>query len=95
MIASIIKFVLSNNTLVLLVLGMVFALVSLSFKSRPLTKPVIMEAFVSYFFLFNIGIGYIFNFVMHVVFADFTASFIGWANSPFQLEVGFVSLGIG
>jgi len=24
-----------------------------------------------------------------------SASFIGWANSPFQLEVGFASLGFG
>lgn len=32
---------------------------------------------------------------MHVVFSEYTAKFIGWANSPFQLKVGFASLGMG
>jgi len=30
---------------------------------------------------------------MHVFFGDMAARFIGWANSPFQAEVGFASLG--
>ena len=32
---------------------------------------------------------------MHVFFGDMVASFIGWSQSPFQLEVGFASLGFG
>ena len=95
MIESFIKFVLSNFTLALLVIGLIFLLISLYFKKKPLTRSIIIEALISYFFLFSVGIGYIYNFIMHVVFAEYTASFIGWANSPFQLEVGFVSLGIG
>jgi hypothetical protein len=95
MIASLIKLVLSNPSVSLLVLGLMASLVSLFFKEKPLAKPVIIEALVAYFFLFSIGIGYLNNFVMHVVFADYTAKFIGWANSPFQLEVGFASLGMG
>lgn len=70
-------------------------MVSLHFKTSPRSKSVIVEAFVAYFFLFSIGFGYLDNFLMHVVFADYTAKFIGWANSPFQLEVGFASLGMG
>ncbi len=31
---------------------------------------------------------------MHCIFGDYTAAFIGWAQSPFQFEVGMVSLGI-
>lgn len=95
MIASLIELVLSNPTVSLLVLGLVGSLASLYFKKRLLSKPVVIEALVAYFFLFSIGIGYLYNFLMHVVFADFTAKFIGWANSPFQLEVGFASLGMG
>lgn len=95
MIASFIKLVLSNFTLSFLFLGLVCSLVALWFRKKPLFKPVIIEALISYFFLFSIGLGYIYNFVMHVVFAESTAAFIGWANSPFQLEVGFASLGIG
>ena len=30
---------------------------------------------------------------MHVFFGKLAASFIGWEDSPFQLEVGFASLG--
>lgn len=45
--------------------------------------------------MINIGLGYIYNFVCHVFFAESSAAFIGWANSPFQLEVGFASLGFG
>lgn len=95
MIASLIKLVLSNPSVSLLVLGLICSLLSILFKKRPRSKPVIVEAFVSYFFLFSIGIGYLNNFVMHVIFAEYTAKFIGWANSPFQLEVGFASLGMG
>ncbi len=94
MIAKMITLILSNPTVSLLALGLIAALISLSFKKSPRSKAVIAEAFVAYFFLFSIGIGYLNNFVMHVFFAEFTAKFIGWANSPFQLEVGFASLGM-
>ncbi len=95
MIESLIKMMLSNPTVTLLVLGLIAAVISLLFRKKPLGRAVIVEALVAYFFLFSIGIGYLNNFVMHTVFADFTAKFIGWANSPFQLEVGFASLGMG
>lgn len=95
MIAALIKLVLSNPSVTLLILGLIAAVLSLCFKEKPLGKPVIIEALVAYFFLFSIGIGNLNNFVMHVIFSEFTAKFIGWANSPFQLEVGFASLGIG
>jgi hypothetical protein len=32
---------------------------------------------------------------MHVFFSEMSASFFGWEHSPFQLEVGFASLGFG
>jgi hypothetical protein len=36
---------------------------------------------------------YFYNFVFHVFFGEMAAKFIGWADSPFQLEVGMASLG--
>ena len=93
--ADFIRFVLSNFTLTFLVVGFVFAAVSLAFKQKPLQKKQIIEALFSYFLLFSIGISYLYNFVMHVFFAEMAAAFIGWANSPFQYEVGFASLGFG
>ncbi|HET6374638.1 MAG TPA: DUF6790 family protein, partial [Methylocella sp.] len=34
-----------------------------------------------------------YNFVCHVFFGEMAAAFIGWADSPFQYEVGVASLG--
>lgn len=95
MIASLMKLILSNPSVSLFVIGLICSLISLFFKKGSPDRSVIVEAFVAYFFLFSIGIGYLNNFLMHVVFAEYTAKFIGWANSPFQLEVGFASLGMG
>jgi hypothetical protein len=52
-----------------------------------------VEALFSYFLLFSIGFANFYNFVLHVFFGEMTARFIGWEDSPFQLEVGFASLG--
>ena len=94
-ITDIITFILSNFTLTFFVMGAVASCISLAFKKKPLKKKQVVEAFLAYFILFNFGIGYIYNFVMHVFFAETAASFIGWQNSPFQYEVGFASLGFG
>jgi len=94
MITNVITLILSNPTVSFLVTGVLAALISLACKKSPRSKAVTIEAFTAYFFLFSVGLSYLNNFVMHVCFAEFTAKFIGWANSPFQLEVGFASLGM-
>ena len=53
------------------------------------------EAFLSYHFLFAIGINNLINFVFHALFGDVATKFIGWEDSPFQAEVGFASQGVG
>ena len=93
--ASFIKFALSNFTLSLFILGLVAAAISLVLKPKPLAPHAVSEALLAHFFLFSIGISYLYNFVMHVFFAKMAAQFIGWADSPFQYEVGFASLGFG
>jgi hypothetical protein len=45
------------------------------------------------FIFFAIGVNYTWNFIVHTFFAESTAGFIGWENSPFQYEVGYASLG--
>lgn len=92
---SFIKFILSNFTLTFLVIGFTCAAISLVRKPKPLEQRAIIKAFFSYYLLFSVGICYIYNFVCHVFFQEMSAAFIGWANSPFQLEVGFASLGFG
>jgi hypothetical protein len=56
---------------------------------------VIVEALLSYFILFSIGMSFLYNCMMHVCFGAMSARFIGWEDSPFQREVGFASLGFG
>jgi hypothetical protein len=88
-----IRFFLSNFTLTFLVLGFVAALVSLSLSRGWERREEVMEALLSYFLLFSIGLSFFYNFVMHVFFGEMSARFIGWEDSPFQTEVGFASLG--
>lgn len=90
---GVIRFVLSNFTLTFLVIGLIASGVALLRAPKPLTAPAVVEALFSYFLLFSIGVSFFYNFVMHTFFGEVSAKFIGWANSPFQLEVGFASLG--
>ncbi len=90
---TLIALALKNNTLTLLIVGFLASLLSLVSK-KSITKRVVVEALLRYFLLFSIGMSFLYNFVMHCIFGDYTAAFIGWAQSPFQFEVGMVSLGI-
>lgn len=91
--ADFIHFILSNFTLTFLVVGLIASGIALLRAPKPLTAPVVVEALFSYFLLFSVGVSFFYNFVMHTFFGEMSAEFIGWANSPFQLEVGFASLG--
>ena len=91
--ANMIRFVLGNFTLTFLVIGLIASGMALLRKPKPLTTPVVVEALFSYFLLFSIGFSLFYNFVLHSFLSQMTAGFIGWANSPFQKEVGFASLG--
>ena len=93
MIAEFIRFALSNFTLTLLVIGLIASAIAYTAKPAPRNRAQLIEALLSYFLLFPIGISFFYNFVMHVFFGEMTARFIGWADSPFQTEVGFASLG--
>jgi Family of unknown function (DUF6790) len=84
---------LANFTLTFLVVGLIGSVTALLRAPRPLTAPVVVEAFFFYFLLFSIGFGFLYNFVMHAFFGAMLARFIGWEDSPFQAEVGFASLG--
>jgi hypothetical protein len=92
-IAEVIRFVLGNFTLTFLIIGFVASLVSMIRIRSSLSAPVIVEALFFYFLLFSIGCSFLYNFVVHVFFGDVAARMIGWADSPFQAEVGFASLG--
>lgn len=91
---ELIVFLISNFTLTFFLISILCTVLVLLKHRRQFNKAQIIEVCFSYFILCNIGFSYFYNFVMHVFFGDLAAHFIGWANSPFQLEVGFASLGI-
>jgi Family of unknown function (DUF6790) len=90
---TLITALLSNPTVTLLVAGFIAAGVAITRRPGGATRASVAEALLAYFVLFSIGIGYLYNFVMHAFFGDMIARYIGWAQSPFQLEVAFASLG--
>lgn len=91
--ASAIGFVLGNFTLTFLVIGFVVSAVAIARMPSPRTATEVYDAFLRWFIFFSIGASNVYNFVMHVFFHEFTARIIGWADSPFQIEVGLASLG--
>ena len=93
MVNTIITSAISNPALSIFIIGTVVSLIVIFFKDKPLVKNTVIEVLFSYFLLFSVGINYFVNFIFHVFFGDMIAEFIGWPNSPFQLEVGFASLG--
>jgi hypothetical protein len=90
---DVIAFALGNFTLTFFVLGLLAAAVAIWRAGPPRTGAMIVEALTAYFLLCTIGLSSLYNFVMHVFFGEMAARFIGWADSPFQVEVGFASLG--
>ena len=91
--AALIKFVLANFTVTFLVLGFLAALIAVALKGGGFTFANIVEELLAYFILFSIAISFFYNFVFHVFFGELAAGYIGWADSPFQAEVGYASLG--
>ena len=82
---------LTNFGLALFVLALLIAVIQ-SLFSR---KTHIAEIFYRWIALLPLGVTALYAFVMHAFFPDFTASTIGWQNSPFQFEVAVANLGFG
>jgi hypothetical protein len=85
--------VLSNFPLSCLALGVLVALVAMARAPRPLRREVVVDKLLAWHVFFAIGVSYLYNFICHVFFGRMTAAYIGWADSPFQFEVGTASLG--
>jgi len=92
-IEEFIRFILSNFTLTFLVIGLLFSLVAIVRAPKPVTAAVVIEKLISWHVFWAIGVCFFYNFVMHSIFGKTAAAFIGWADSPFQFEVGTASLG--
>jgi hypothetical protein len=73
-----------------IILSIAGALIHLAIK-RPSDRLAVVETFLLYSLIFNVGfVGFFFGFIPHVFFADYAAALIGWpGGSHFQYEVGF------
>ena len=90
---EVIGFVLGEFGFEFFVLGLLAAAVAIARHPPPRGRTVIGDQLLTYYVLFSIGFLYLVNFVYHVFFGAMSARFIGWADSPFQTELGFASLG--
>lgn len=93
MIKTIITAVVSNYVLTFLLIGLIASAVAIARAPRPVSSAVVVDKLLAWYVLLNIGVMYFVNFIFHVFFGQIAATFIGWADSPFQLEVGTASLG--
>jgi hypothetical protein len=85
--ASLIRFILSNFTAILFVAALVCAAFE---KPRPTA-----EGALSWLLLLPIGVGGLWAAFFHIAYPEMAARFIGWADSPFQYEVGVADLAFG
>ncbi|MDB5413730.1 MAG: hypothetical protein JWR10_2065 [Rubritepida sp.] len=92
-IKAVIVFVLSNYALSFFVIGLVVSAVAIARARKPVGTALVVEKLLAWHVFFAVGVAYFYNFVMHVFFGGMSAAFIGWADSPFQVEVGTASLG--
>jgi hypothetical protein len=95
MIAEVLFIVLGNFTVTFFVVGLIASAIAIARAPKPLTGLIVADKLLKYFVLFSVGISFLYNFVFHVFAGQFAAALIGWADSPFQAEVGYASLGFG
>ena len=92
-IGTTIRFFLSNYSFTFLIIVLIVSAIALIRLREPVTQAWVVEKLLAWYVFFSIGIDNFYNFVMHVFFGEMSARFIGWADSPFQFEVGTASLG--
>ncbi len=92
LIKATIRLVMSNYSLSFFVLGLIVSLAAIARSGSSTDRPLVVKKLLAWYVLFSIGVDNFYNFVMHVFFGEMSAAFIGWADSPFQFEVGTASL---
>lgn len=90
-----IAFLIGNYMTTLFVVGLIVAAVKILRFHDSRTGAVVSGILIETLLLYGVGISLVVNSVMHSVFGDYAAKTIGWEQSPFQLELAFMSLGMG
>lgn len=92
-ISAILSAVIGNYLISCFVLGLIVASAKVLRWKGYRSPTVVSGLFLNEFIFYALGVAFAINFVMHSVFGDYAAKTIGWAQSPFQLELAFSSLG--
>jgi hypothetical protein len=93
MLRDVAYLVLGNFTVTFLVIGFLVSGIAIARMPAPRTRAATCESLLRWYLFFSIGCSMLYNFVAHVFFHEQVAKIIGWADSPFQIEVGLASLG--
>jgi hypothetical protein len=93
MIGKTIAFALGSFTLTFFVVGLLFSAFALARAPKPISRALVIEKLLSWFVFWTVGALYFYNAVFHIFFGQLAAHYIGWEDSPFQLEVGMASFG--
>jgi hypothetical protein len=93
LIKATITFVVSNYSLSFFVFGLIVSFVAIARARTRIDGVEAVEKLLVWYVFFSIGLDHFYNFIMHAFFGKLSASFIGWADSPFQFEVATASLG--
>ncbi|GGF41162.1 DUF6790 family protein [Subtercola lobariae] len=95
MISHIIAALIGNYMTTFFVIGLIVATVKVLARRGHRSPSFVSGTYLNSFVLWAVGIGQVVNFIMHSVFGDYAAKTIGWAQSPFQLELAISSLAFG
>ena len=63
-------------------------------RDRAPRARIIVDELLRWYLFFVVGVTYAYNWFFHLFFGEFAASTIGWADSPFQHELAWASLGL-
>jgi hypothetical protein len=94
-IADTIAFLIGNYMTTLFVVGLIVAVIKILRDRRGRSPVTTSGTLLNSYVFWAIGCAQVVNFVMHSVFGDYAAKTIGWAQSPFQMELALSSLGVG
>jgi len=95
MIAAVLSALIGNYMTTCFVVGLIVGGVHILRYRRHRSASMVTGMLLNTYVFWAIGVAQVINFVMHSVFGDHAAKTIGWAQSPFQLELAFTSLGVG
>jgi hypothetical protein len=94
MVGTVIRILLADFNLVMLVVAFVLAGI-VGWKRRGQPGHSFANTLLGWLLFASIGFQGLYTFVIHVFFPALSAADIGWAESPFQYEVGIADLTVG